>query len=74
MFITLTSLNSEIEDTPIVLNTEHFVSIYRATKKVPAGIAEITKEATLIFCPPHGTWEVKETPEEILAIINANNK
>lgn len=74
MFITLTSTNPEIKDTPIVLNTEFFVSIYRSTKKVPVGIAEITQEATLIFCPPHGTWEVKETPAEILALIAAGNK
>ena len=74
MFITLTSANPEIKDNPIVLNTEYFVSIYRSTKKVPVGIAQLTEEATLVFCPPHGTWEVRETPEEILALIEAAAK
>ena len=70
MFITLTSANPEIKDRPIALNSEFIVSIYRSEKKVPVGIAALQEEVTLIFCPPHGTWEVKETVEEVLALIN----
>ena len=74
MFITLTSSNPELKGTPMTLNTEYIVSIYRAEKKVAAGIAQLKEETTLIFCPPHGTWEVSETPAEILALIAAGNK
>ena len=70
MFITLTSANPEIKGTPMVLNTEYIVSIYRAEKKVSVGVAALREETTLIFCPPHGTWEVSETVEEVLALIN----
>jgi hypothetical protein len=70
MFITLTSANPDIKDHPIVLNSEFFVSIYRGEKKSKADIIDVTEEVTFVFCPPHGTWEVNETPEEILAIIN----
>ena len=35
---------------------------------------KIETEKTFIFCPPHGTWEVQETPEEILELIAAAGK
>lgn len=52
----------------MVLNTEHILSIFRNKVEVAENIST---EKTFIFCPPHGTWEVQETPEEILALIEA---
>jgi hypothetical protein len=74
MFITLTSASPELMGIPMVLNTEYIMSIYRDEKKVAAGVAQLKKETTLVFCPPYGTWEIEETPEEILNIIAAGNK
>jgi hypothetical protein len=27
------------------------------------------EEVTLVFVPPHGTWEVEETHEQVLALL-----
>jgi hypothetical protein len=27
------------------------------------------EEVTLVFVPPHGTWEVAETHEQVLALL-----
>lgn len=71
MFISLTSAKEEIAGKTIVLNTEHILSIFREDV---VGENNLTTEKTFIFCPPHGTWEVAETPEEILDLINSRNK
>lgn len=65
MLIKLTSTNTEIKDNTIVLNSESIVSIYRLEN-------DESTEVTYVFCPPHGTWEVEETPAEIVDLIKSH--
>jgi hypothetical protein len=70
MLIKLTSANPEIKDSAIYLSSDKIVSIYRGEKKSSSDVLDVTEEITYVFCPPHGTWEVQETPEEIITLIN----
>jgi len=74
MFITLTNANPSHRNKTIVLNTDAIVSVHRAFAKRED---ESLEEVTFIHCPPHGTWEVLETLEEVTLILNQvplNNK
>lgn len=67
MFITLTNANGQYAGEPVVLNTEFIVSVFRETVlKGALNEAHIT----CIYCPPHGTWQVQESLEEVLALLN----
>lgn len=67
MFIKLTNARLELQGDPVILNTDMIVSVFQDS--VVEGKEKI-KQKTYIFCPPHGTWEVEESPDEILALIN----
>lgn len=60
MFLKLTNIHDIHSGEIVILNSSNIVAIRRG-KKTP----ESEEEATFIFMPPHGTWQVKETPEEI---------
>ena len=68
MFITLTNARAELKGNPVVLNTDMIVSIYQDTA-VDTDKTSVTQK-TYVYCPPHGTWEVTESPKQILALIN----
>jgi hypothetical protein len=67
MLITLTNASPAHKNRPIVLNTDIIASIHRNITTREDGSIE---EVTFIHCPPHGTWEVVETIEEVLAIAS----
>jgi hypothetical protein len=68
MFVKLTNANPKYLDQPVILNSEHMVSVF---------VAEVTREddrsesVTVVYCPPHGNWEVKETPEQVFNLLNS---
>jgi hypothetical protein len=70
MFITLTNASPAYPNEPIIINFAHVISMWRG-KAVRGmdddGAVTSTEEVTFIFVPPHGTWEVKDTIEEINA-------
>jgi hypothetical protein len=68
--ITLTNSNTEQKGQPILINPEHIVSVNRGTVTRDDGVLETV---TFIFMPPHGTWEVSETLEEILALLESTS-
>jgi hypothetical protein len=67
MFITLTNAKVDLKGEPVILNTESIVSITRGTRVAEDKTVE---EVTYVYMPPHGTWEIEETLDEILKIIN----
>ncbi len=72
MFITLTNANPQNKGKKITLNADLIVSVWRGEVARAANEeGEITEreEVTLIFIPPHGTWEVEETHEQVLALL-----
>jgi SpoVK/Ycf46/Vps4 family AAA+-type ATPase len=74
MFITLTNASTASKGKKITLNADLIVSIWRGEVVRAAdedGNITEKEEVTLIFIPPHGTWEVEETHEEVLAQLAA---
>lgn len=72
MFITLTNANTTHRGSPVVLNSAHIVSIARTTITRPPvneGDDAVVEDITFIYCPPHGTWEVSETIEEVVKLL-----
>jgi hypothetical protein len=68
MFITLTNMSVQHRAKPVVLNSSMIVSMLR-TSVVRDEATGSSETVTYVFMPPHGTWEVAETVEEILEII-----
>jgi hypothetical protein len=66
MFITLTNSSPEYKGNKIAIKKDLIVTIHRNTVTRDDKTVE---EVTFIFVPPHGTWEVSETMEEVLALI-----
>lgn len=65
--ITLTNSNAEQRGEPIMINPEHIVSVNRGIVPREGGVLETV---TFIYMPPHGTWEVSETLEDIQKLID----
>jgi hypothetical protein len=68
MFITLTNMSVQHRGKPIVLNSSMIVSMMRTTV-VRDEATQSSETVTYVFIPPHGTWEVSESVEEILECI-----
>jgi hypothetical protein len=68
MFIQLTNMSVQHRGKPIVLNTSMIVSMMRASV-IRDEATQSSETITYVFVPPHGTWEVSETVEEILERI-----
>lgn len=71
MLIKLTNASPDFKDSPLLLNTDSVVSVSRGqiTRQLDEDNT-LTETVTFVFCPPHGTWEVVETVEEISQLIN----
>lgn len=70
MFVQLTNMSVQHRGRPIVLNSSMIVSMM--TSEVVRDEASGSSESvTHVFIPPHGTWEVKESVEEILEQIRS---
>jgi len=71
MFITFTNANEAHKGNKVAVKISEIVSIYDTTVTRESGILE---NITLVYAPPHGTWEVTESLEDIVKEINAWNK
>jgi hypothetical protein len=72
MFITLTNATEANRGKKITLNINSIVSIFQGTKTNTVdddGMVTDSETVTYLFVPPHGTWEVSETHEEVLAML-----
>ena len=71
MLIQLTNANQSHYGNLLLINSEMILSVYRSlgATVVDDDTVENVEDVTYIFCPPHGTWEVQETPEQILDLI-----
>jgi hypothetical protein len=68
MFVQLTNMSVQHRGKAIVLNSSMIVSMMSATV-VRDEATQSSEVITYVFVPPHGTWEVKESVEEILQLI-----
>jgi hypothetical protein len=67
MFITLTNAAAEHKSKPIALRKDLIVSVYSTVLTLEDGKK---KTQTFVYAPPHGTWEVKEKVEDVVAELN----
>jgi hypothetical protein len=69
MFIILTNASEVHKGQKVAINSEVIVSMFN-TENLGKKNDRVIEKITYIFCPPHGTWEVEESMEEITNIIN----
>jgi len=69
MFISLTNASETHKGNKIAINIDLIASVYNTLNlaKKEDGIIE---NVTYIFCPPHGTWEVQESLDDVVAELN----
>lgn len=72
MLIQLTNANQAHYGNSLLINSDMILSVYRtigATVVDEDDTETKVEDITYIFCPPHGTWEVQETPEQVMDLI-----
>lgn len=73
MLIILTNASDAFKGTKVALNSDAIISVYN-TENLAKKNDGIIEKVTYVFCPPHGTWEVEESMETIVGMINGENK
>ena len=66
MFIELTNANPVDKGKKIAIRKDLIATVHRSTITRDNGTSE---EVTYVFAPPHGTWEVQETFEEVMLLM-----
>jgi len=75
MFIKLTNATPAHKGKDVAVNVNAIVTMN--TDKVERHMDETTtyfEDVTYLFCPPHGTWEVQESIEEVMDKIKIARK
>lgn len=67
-FISLTNSAPAHRGNQIAISRELIVTVHNAVVTREDGLTEMV---TYVFCPPHGTWEVSETYEQVVALLNS---
>jgi hypothetical protein len=67
MFITLTNASEAHHGNKVAVKVSEIVSVYETTVTRESGILE---NITLVYAPPHGTWEVSEELDDIVNTLN----
>lgn len=73
MLIILTNASDAFKGTKVALNSDAIISVYN-TENLAKKNDGIIEKVTYVFCPPHGTWEVEESMETIVSMVNGENK
>lgn len=68
MYIQLTNANPEFRGNPVVIRRDLIVTVYATTKVMDDDTID---QVTFVFVPPHGTWEVTETFDQVMNQLNA---
>jgi hypothetical protein len=68
MYITLTNSTPAHQGQKLAINSELIATVHNSTVIRENGVIE---NVTFVFCPPHGTWEVSESLEEVVAELNS---
>jgi len=67
-FISLTNSAPAHRGNRIAISKELIVTVHNAIATRDDGLTELV---TYVFCPPHGTWEVSETYEQVVELLNS---
>jgi len=68
MFITLTNASPEFRGRKFAIKKDLIVSIYENTVTRDDELQTV-EDVTFIYGPPHGTWQVSETVEEVVEML-----
>jgi len=68
MFITLTNASPEFRGRKFAIKKDLVVSIYENTVTRDDELQTV-EDVTFIYGPPHGTWQVSETVEEVVEML-----
>jgi len=71
MYLNLTNASPQHKGTKLAIDRNLVVTAHASQVTREDGTAEMV---TFIFCPPHGTWEVTETFDQVLNQLNKVNK
>lgn len=66
MYLQLTNAHPDYKNQSVIINTDHIVAIYSETI-LKGSSGEFT--VTCIHCPPHGTWNVLETIDQVSSLL-----
>ena len=66
MFITLTNASPAFKGKEIAIKKDMIVTVHRNTVVREDKTVE---EVTYVFVPPHGTWEVEESIEQVMKLL-----
>jgi hypothetical protein len=66
MFIELTNATPAHKGKKIAIRKDLIATVHRSTISRNEGTSE---EVTYVFAPPHGTWEVGETFEQVMLLM-----
>jgi hypothetical protein len=67
MYITLTNASEAHRGNKVAVKISEIISVYETTITRESGILE---NVTLVYAPPHGTWEVSENLDDIVNTLN----
>ena len=67
-FVSLTNSAPAHRGNRIAISKELIVTVHNAIATRDDGLTELV---TYVFCPPHGTWEVSETYEQVVEQLNS---
>ena len=70
-FITLTNTAEGFRGNKIVINTDAIVTVHTHVQTNEDGSIE---SKTMLYCPPHGNWEVAESVEKVTEALNKLTK
>ena len=68
MFITLTNASPEFRGRKFAIKKDLIVSIYENTVTRDDELQTV-EDVTFVYAPPHGTWQVSETLEEVIEML-----
>lgn len=57
-------------DEPIAINPDHIVNVYERSTTVATSEGNKEKKVTILFAGAIGSWEVKESLEDVVARLN----
>ena len=63
LYLNLTNANPQYRDMPLAIRRDLVITVHANLTARDNGIVEMV---TYIFAPPHGSWEVLETYEEVM--------
>jgi len=67
MYITLTNNSPAHKGQKLAIDSNLIATIHNSDIIRETGE---TENVTFVFCPPHGTWEVSESLEEVVRELN----